>query len=174
MSDTQETPPARRGRPPGSKNASPLEKARAVAEQNRRARVARGERAYPIRPGTKDGISRDVGLGMLMALNFGGQRWPDGIAAPPGIAPNAIEFWLKLKRTNPVKFAECLCRLIRPTDGLTDQTVTFIVQTLNVQGGPVAGVLASPIAEHVAPVRIAAPVTDAVVIEQDLTPQSDG
>lgn len=101
-------------------------------------------------------ISRDVGLGMLMALNHGGSRWPDGMPPPEGISPNAIDFWLTLKRKAPLKFADCLTKLIKRNELPADPELKLVVQQITVQASPIPGVLASPVAEHVHPLRLVA------------------
>lgn len=101
-------------------------------------------------------MGRDVRLGLLISLNYGGQRWPVGMAPPPNIAPNAIDFWLKLKRNHPQKYAECLMKLIPRDVADEDTSLRIIVQQINVTAGPVPGVISSPVLEHVAPLKLVA------------------
>ena len=101
-------------------------------------------------------MGRDVRLGLLISLNFGGQRWPVGMAPPPNIAPNAIDFWLKLKRNHPQKYAECLMKLIPRDVAEEDSALKIIVQQINITAAPVSGVIASPVLEHVAPLKLVA------------------
>lgn len=128
------------------------------AVEKRRANLAKARAAR--KPGShKHGfsiatMSRDVRLGLLISLNYGGGSWPETMAPPPGVSPNAIDFWLKLKRRSPAKYAECLMKLVRNNDGASTEGMRIVVQQLTIQAGPVAGVLASPVLQHVQAARL--------------------
>jgi hypothetical protein len=120
---------------------------------------------------SKATMSMDVRLGLLTSLNYGGTRWPSTMAPPPGVSPNAIDFWLKLKRSQPAKFAECLMKCVRTDDAGSLEGVTFIVRSLQINNAqPVPGVLASPIAAHVQPLKL---VSNGDVVE-DAQPVREG
>lgn len=125
---------------------APAKKTRRGAERGRAGRPAKFSKAT---------MSMDVRLGLLTSLNFGGTRWPSSMPPPAGVSPNAIDFWLKLKRSQPAKFAECLMKCVRTDDGASLEGVTFIVRSLQINNAqPVAGVIASPIAAHVQPLKL--------------------
>lgn len=139
MSDLQEPPANRRGRPPGSKTdpqkLAALDKARAVAAKNKADRVARGERPSPVRAGTKAGVSRDIRVQVLTALNFVG----------------GVKYLARQAEKNPSAFLALVGKCLQQDDGTNDRVTNFVVQQLVIHGQPVPGVLASPIAAHIAP-----------------------
>ena len=101
-------------------------------------------------------ISRDVRLGMLVSLNYAGQRWPDSAPLPQGVSQNAVDFWLGVKRRLPAKYVEGICKLIRHDDESDPSGMQIIVQQLIVgdNAQAVAGVLNSPIRAHIAGPRL--------------------
>jgi hypothetical protein len=104
---------------------------------------------------TSKSMSRDVRLGMLVSLNFGGTRWPDSAPLPQGVSQNAVDFWLGIKRRFPTKYVEGICKLIRHDDESDASGIQIVVQQLVIgNGGPVPGVLASPIRAHIAGPRL--------------------
>jgi hypothetical protein len=126
------------GRKRGARNpnyAEALAKGRATAKANREARQAKGERATPVRSGTKAGISRDVRIQVLTALNFVG----------------GVKYLAKQAEKNPAAFLALVGKCLQQDDGTAQGGITYVIRTLAVPTGPVAGVIASPIAEHVAP-----------------------
>jgi hypothetical protein len=91
--------------------------------------------------GTKQTISRDIRLQTLTALNFVG----------------GVQFLVRqARKKNNAPFMALLAKCLQQDDGAQDSSVTFVVRTLNVQGGPVPGVLNSPIAGHVMAPRLIA------------------
>lgn len=134
MSDPQ-TPAEkpRRGRP--GLTAEDAAKGRAIKDKNRADRIARGERPTPIRAGTKAGVSRDIRVQVLTALNFVG----------------GVKYLARQAEKNPGAFMALIGKCLQQEDGSGDKTVNYIVQQLVVSALPVSGVLSSPIAEHVMP-----------------------
>ena len=93
-------------------------------------------------------MGRDIRLGLVTALNYGGKSWPQNVPLPQGVSPNAVDFWLQLKSRYPREFAQCAIRCI-PREEQASDGFTFIVQQLAVVAGPVPGVQNSPVLEHV-------------------------
>jgi hypothetical protein len=125
----------KRARNPKGAPAEALAKGRATAAANRAKRVAEGKRPTPVRKGTKAGISRDVRIQVLTALNFVG----------------GVKYLARQAEKNPAAFLALVGKCLQQDDGANEAGITFVVQTLNVSGAPIPGVLSSPIAAHVAP-----------------------
>lgn len=85
-------------------------------------------------------ISKDIRLQALTALNIVG----------------GAKYLAKQAEKNPAAFMALLGKLVTRDDGAANEGVTFLIQTVNVNASPVAGVLSSPIAEHVQPLRLVA------------------
>lgn len=91
---------------------------------------------------SKATISKDIRLQTLTALNFVG----------------GVQFLVRqARKKNNAPFMALLGKCLQQDDGSGDASIRFVVQTINVTGGPVPGVLNSPVAEHVQPpLRLAA------------------
>lgn len=109
--------------------------------EKREERIANGQRPTPVRKGTKAGISADIRLMVLTALNHEG----------------GIKYLIKqARKPNPVAFLNLLGKCLTQDDGSGDKEITFLIQQINVSAAPVSGVLASPISQHIqqSPVRL--------------------
>jgi hypothetical protein len=99
-------------------------------------------------------ISHDIRIQTLTALNFVG----------------GVKFLVaQAKKKNNAPFMALLAKCLQQDDGTHDASITFVVQTLNLTPQPTSGVLSSPIAGHVQPLRL---VANGEVV--DLEPSSDG
>lgn len=100
-------------------------------EAPKRVARKRGQRSY-----TAATISRDIRAMGLTSLHFMG----------------GVKYLNKVAKSNPAAYLAFIAKLIKQDDASAhDGGITFIVQTLAVNAGPVPGVIASPIAEHIAP-----------------------
>jgi hypothetical protein len=85
---------------------------------------------------SKATISKDIRLQTLTALNFVG----------------GVQFLVRqARKKNNAPFMALLGKCLQQDDGAGDANIRFVVQTINVTGGPVPGVLNSPVVEHVQP-----------------------
>lgn len=158
MDDTpQPVPePAKRSRPRQSDEERKAK--RRIYEAQRKAeaedRAVRAEMGLPAPrkgPTTKAHISREIRLQVLEALTRVG----------------GVDYLVRqAKKPNPTPFLALLGKCLIQEDGTGDQNVTFVVQTVNVQAAPVAGVINSPISGHVAPPRLVAQGGDIVDMEE--------
>lgn len=155
MPDTQA--PAENGEvaPGMAQKLGALEKGRKVKAEKKAARIARGERANPVKAGTKAGVSRDIRVQVLTALNFVG----------------GVKYLARQAEKNPGAFLALVGKCLQQDDGTQDRVTNFVIQQLVISGAPVPGVLASPIAAHVAPLRLVG--NGAEVIENE-SPVIDG
>lgn len=99
----------------------------------------------------------NLAVALFTALNTPEKRWPANFPAPKGLSPEGMNFFLKLKRDAPVKFSEHLMQIVKawaPQDG-DAEPVRYLIQQINITAAPVAGVLNSPIAGHIAPAALA-------------------
>lgn len=94
-------------------------------------------------------LSQDARAAVMSAFTFvGGVKWLVKLAQQP----------------NPALFVQLLGKCIKTNDGGDAAAgVTFVVQQFNVQAAPTPGVIASPIAEHVPPLRLVANAETRVV-----------
>lgn len=107
---------------------------RARKAEKREERVAAGQRPTPVRKGTKAGISADIRIQVLTALNYvGGIKWLIKQAQKP----------------NPQGFLNLLGKCLVQDDGTNEKEITFLIQQINVSAAPVSGVIASPISQHI-------------------------
>ena len=105
-------------------------------------------------PVTANDLSVDARTAVLAAFDFvGGMKYLVGLA----------------RRKNPALFVSLLAKCIKTNDGSDPAAgITFVVQQFNVQAAPTPGVIASPIAEHVAPqLRLVAPEPEREQAAQD-------
>lgn len=129
-----------------------LAAARAVRDKNREDRINRGERPTPVKKGTKAGISKDIRLQVLTALHFVG----------------GVQYLIKqAKKSNPQGFLNLVGKCLTQEDGSADREMTFLIQQINVTAAPVPGVLNSPIAGHIAPVRLVSNGTQGPLVPED-------
>lgn len=95
-------------------------------------------------------MSQDLRLMALTSLNMmGGVKYLNSIA-----------------KRDPKAYLAFVARCLIKDDGVDLGAVQFVVQQIHVQAGPVAGVLNSPVAEHVGPpLRLAAAGGEVVDVE---------
>jgi hypothetical protein len=93
----------------------------------------KGERSF-----TKATMSRDVRLMALTSLNFLG----------------GVKYLVAIAKKNPSAYLQFVSKCLIKEDGAELGGATFVIQQINVNPQQVAGVLTSPVQEHVSPVRL--------------------
>lgn len=71
-------------------------------------------------------------------------------------AMGGVEYLKRVAVEDPQAYLQFIAKCIKTDDGSEASGITFVVQQLVIANGPVPGVLNSPIAQHVAPLRLAA------------------
>lgn len=134
--ELQEPPVKRkRGRPPLSWEDKLKRKANREANAD-----ARRDGQEPAQERDRKGISRELRTQVLTALTFVG----------------GVDFLVEqARKPNNTAFMALLGKCLIQEDGSGDSGLRIVVQQLNItQAQPVAGVLNSPIAGHIAPPRL--------------------
>jgi hypothetical protein len=117
--------------------------------KRKRSGPATGRAGRPSKCSNKT-VSRDIRLQTLTALNFVG----------------GVQFLVRqARKKNNAPFMALLAKCLQQDDGSQDHGITFVIKTINVTPGPVAGVLNSPIVEHVQPIRLVANGGEVIDVE---------
>jgi hypothetical protein len=107
----------------------------AASPQQRKPRAPRVSDVTPAR------ISNELRIATLAAFNYVGKQ----------------AYLVKVAQSNPAAFLAFLSKFINHGDlAGADGDLRIVVQQINIQSGPVSGVIASPVGDHVPPLRLAA------------------
>lgn len=74
-----------------------------------------------------------------------------------------VQYLNRIAQKNPAAYLAFISKLIKTEDGADSSGITFVVQQINVNGQPIAGVVNSPVVEHVAPLQLVASNGETVV-----------
>lgn len=121
----------------------------------RRSGRPRGSKSH--KPPTNASLSRELKIMAMTSLGFVG----------------GVKYLQRVAKTNPAAYLAFLAKtLVVKDDGGDTGERTFVVQTLNMIAMPTPGVINSPIAGHIAPVRLAA--NGGEVIDNEPGPRRGG
>ena len=116
----------------------------------------RGRRVPPKKkPGQKNKVSRatiskDIRLQVLTALNFVG----------------GVQFLVRqARKQNNAPFMALLAKCLQQDDGSDQGGIKFVIQQVSINAQPVAGVLNSPVAGHVQPLKLVANGGEVIDVE---------
>lgn len=76
-----------------------------------------------------------------------------------------VKYLNAVARSDPKAYLAFIARCLVKDDGADLGSVQFVVQQITVTATPVPGVINSPVAEHVAPLRLAASGGEVVDVE---------